>query len=150
MGKKKRPRIRSLALCVFWHGDRILVSEGYDEVKGQTFYRPIGGGIEFGEGGEETVIREVMEEIGEAVTDVRYLETLENVFEFNGEPGHEIIRIYAGVFVDKGVYERETVPRIDDNQALRIARWLPLEFFQCGEAPLYPDGLLDLLRSRSV
>ncbi len=49
MGKKKR--VRPLAICVFRHHDRILVMEGYDPVKKEHFYRPLGGGIEFGEPG---------------------------------------------------------------------------------------------------
>ena len=71
--KKKRSRIRPLALCVIRHGDAILVSEGHDPVKQQTFYRPPGGGIEFGETGQQTVVRELMEEMDEAVTDLRKL-----------------------------------------------------------------------------
>ena len=41
--------IRPLAICLFQNSGAILVSEGYDGVKGIHFYRPIGGGIEFGE-----------------------------------------------------------------------------------------------------
>lgn len=145
MSKKRKPRIRPLAICVFRHEDRILVGEGYDEVKRETFYRPIGGGIEFGEYGHETVAREVMEEIKEAVMDVRYLGTLENVFVFRGQPGHEIIRVYDGVFVDGDVYKREIIDREDDFREQHIARWMPLDFFRRGEAPLYPDGLLEMM-----
>lgn len=43
-------RIRPLAICVFRHQDRILVAEGYDPVKDEHFYRPLGGGNEFGDG----------------------------------------------------------------------------------------------------
>ena len=46
----KKNRIRPLAICVFLNNNRILVAEGYDPIKQQTFYRPLGGGIEFGEG----------------------------------------------------------------------------------------------------
>jgi 8-oxo-dGTP pyrophosphatase MutT (NUDIX family) len=141
----KKNRIRPVALCIFRHGDRILVGEGYDEIKGQTFYRPIGGGIKFGEYGHQTVTREVMEEIKQGVADVRYLGTLENVFVFNGQPGHEIIRIYDGTFTNSDVYNRDTVVRTDVHESSRIARWLPLDLFRRGEAPLYPDGLLELL-----
>jgi len=41
--------IRSIAICVFRHKNHILVAEGYDPVKDEYFYRPLGGGIEFGE-----------------------------------------------------------------------------------------------------
>jgi NADH pyrophosphatase NudC (nudix superfamily) len=80
MGKKKR--IRPLAICVFRNQDRILVMEGYDAIKKEYFYRPLGGAIEFGESGPETVCRELMEEINVKVDrqSLKYLGTLENIF----------------------------------------------------------------------
>lgn len=145
MGKKKGRKIRPLALAIIRRGDAILVAEGHDDIKQQTFYRPMGGGIEFGEHGHETVVREIQEEIGEAVTDVRYLGTLENIFTYNGQTGHEICRVYDAVFVNETVYQQETLEGEDDGKSLFTARWMPLDFFRRGKAPLYPDGLLDLL-----
>ena len=49
-------QIRPLALGVVWRGAEILVFEGYDHVKDETFYRLLGGGIEFGERGHEIVL----------------------------------------------------------------------------------------------
>jgi NADH pyrophosphatase NudC (nudix superfamily) len=71
--------IRPIAICVCRDGDRILAAEGHDSTKGQTFYRPLGGTIEFGERGEETVCREFKEEIGAHLLEVRYLGMLENI-----------------------------------------------------------------------
>ena len=44
----KAPFIRVIAICLFRHDDRILVFEGFDEVKGTHFYRPLGGGVDVG------------------------------------------------------------------------------------------------------
>jgi hypothetical protein len=41
MGKHK---IRPLAIGIFRRDDRILVCEGYDPIKQQTFYRPSAAG----------------------------------------------------------------------------------------------------------
>ncbi|MEZ4517114.1 MAG: hypothetical protein R3C44_09860 [Chloroflexota bacterium] len=41
--------IRPIAICLFSHNGRVLAAEGYDPIKQQTFYRPLGGTIEFGE-----------------------------------------------------------------------------------------------------
>jgi hypothetical protein len=46
-------QIRSVSLCIFLNKNRILVFEGYDKIKGETFYRPLGSGIEFGETAEK-------------------------------------------------------------------------------------------------
>ena len=56
--------IRPLAICLFSRGDQILVAEGFDPVKDETFYRPLGGAIEFGERAVQTLARE-LSEIGE-------------------------------------------------------------------------------------
>ncbi|MCA9941424.1 MAG: NUDIX domain-containing protein, partial [Anaerolineales bacterium] len=56
--------IRPLVICLFRHKNHILVMEGYDPVKQQTFYRPLGGGIEFGEHSAIALRRELREELG--------------------------------------------------------------------------------------
>src|SRR5262245_7803885 len=106
--KKKKKRIRPLAICVFRHNDKILVAEGYDPVKGETFYRPLGGGIEFGERSDEAICREIMEELNLEVdrNSLKYLGTLENIFTFNGTPGHEIVQVYDGALIESGPYDQ--------------------------------------------
>ena len=74
----KPGQIRPIALCLFRHGDKLLAFEGYDEIKRQTFYRPLGGAIEFGEYSHVTIAREIREELGAEVAGVRYLFTLES------------------------------------------------------------------------
>ncbi|HEV8353733.1 MAG TPA: NUDIX hydrolase [bacterium] len=142
----KADGIRPLAICVFRDGENILVAEGTDDVKGETFYRPLGGAIEFGEYGQDTVIRELREEIGAEITGLRYLGALENVFTYMGERGHEIVLVFDGAFVDQSIYTRERIDGNEDGFGPFIATWKPLSFFASGGAPLYPDGLLALLR----
>lgn len=143
----KKNRIRPLAICVFRKDDRILVAEGYDPVKRQTFYRPLGGAIEFGEQSEDTVRRELMEEIGAEVGEVWYLGTLENIFVFNGEPGHEIVLIYDGVLTDSKLYEQAEVEgnEAEVGESFK-AVWKSLDEFGEGKSILYPTGLVELLR----
>jgi len=71
------PRIRALALCIFHRNGRILVHEFQDAVKQQTVFRPIGGGIEFGEHSAEAIVREVQEELAQPIHSLRLLGTLE-------------------------------------------------------------------------
>jgi 8-oxo-dGTP pyrophosphatase MutT (NUDIX family) len=143
-----RQAIRPLAICVFRDNNRIFVAEGYDPSKQQIFYRPLGGGIEFGERGAAALVRELREEINADVSDLCYLGTLENIFTFNGEMGHEIVLVYDGKFVDKTIYERDSLEGMetgDDHAGTFRAVWKPLSFFRDGHTPLYPDGLLELL-----
>ncbi len=142
----KKPRIRPLALCVFQHDGCILASENYDPTKRETFYRPLGGGIEFGEQGIDAVAREIHEELAAGVRDLAYLGTLENIYTFNGKPGHEIVLIYDGSFVDPSLYGRESLKGREGAHAFK-AVWKHLSDFVPGHPPLYPDGLRDLLLS---
>jgi len=139
-------KIRPLAICVFQYEGRILAAKGFDPAKKQIFYRPLGGRIEFGEYGYQTIARELQEEVKLDVKDVRYLGTLENVFTYNGKPGHEIVLIYDGVFVDSAVYRRDVIEGYEaDDELLFKAYWKPLEFFDA-QNPVYPDGLIELLK----
>jgi len=141
------PHIRPLAICLFHHNGRILVSEEYDPTEKETFYRPLGGGIEFGEHSEDTVHRELMEEIGAEVKDLVYLGTLENIFTFDGEPGHEIVQVYDGALTESGLYEQAMISghEADVNLTLKVM-WKHIDDFGPGKSILYPDGLLEMLR----
>ena len=139
-------QIRPLSICVFRNKDRILVFEGYDPIKKQSFYRPLGGGIEFGEYGEEAVRREIMEELHTEIEDLSYLGMLENVFVFNGTPGHEIVMVYDGVLIDLRLYDRAVIAVIEANGEEVRAMWKNLDEFGVGKSILYPVGLLEMLR----
>lgn len=136
------PRIRTVALCVFRDGDRILVLEGRDPAGERDFHRPLGGGVEFGESSAEAVVREIREEVGAEIADVRLLGVLENRFTYDGAPKHEVVFVFDARFVDAAHYE---APRItgNDNGVAFSAVWREIE----AHAPaLYPDGLRELLR----
>ncbi len=139
------PHIRPIAICVFRNRDKILVYEEYDFAKKQTFYRPLGGGIEFGETSEETVHREMLEEMNAEVADLKYLCTLENIFVFNGKPGHEIVVVYDGRLVNSGLYEQAEMSGLEANGIPLRVLWKRLDEFS-PESPLYPEGLLEILR----
>lgn len=92
--KPREQKIRPLAVAAVMKDGKVLAIKGYDDIKKQTFYRLVGGGIEFWEKGEETIKREFMEELGFEPVNIKYLKTVENIFEFNGKKGHEIVLVY--------------------------------------------------------
>lgn len=140
--------IRPLALCVIWRGDALLVYEGYDPSKNQTFYRPLGGGILFGEHSAAAAVRELREELGTALLAPEYIGTIENVFVYNGEPGHEIVQLYEGRLGDPSLYEQDKLTAHEDDGLEYRVRWMPLASFAVDATPLYPEGLLALLLAR--
>ena len=143
----KKKRIRPLSICVFRHNNRILVAEGYDSVKDQHFYRPLGGGIEFGENSRETICRELMEEINAEVDQdsLDYLGAVENIFHFNGKPGHEIVLIYDGALKDPELYAQTVITGNEVDGEEFQAVWKNIDEFGEGKSILYPTGLLELL-----
>jgi len=138
--------IRPIAICVCKHGGRILVAEYFDTKKRRVFYRPLGGTIEFGETGERAVRREFQEEIGSDLTEVRYLGTLENIFTYKGRQGHEIVLVFDGSLVDHTFYGRDVIEGDEYGKKFK-ALWKHLNEFSPGDSPVYPDGLLELLKS---
>jgi len=134
-------RIRPLAIAIIRRGDAILVAEGFDPVKPETFYRPLGGQIEFGERAEDALRREFREEIDAELTDIRYVFTLENLFTHQGEPGHEIVMVFEATLTDATLYDRETLAGEEDGGIPFTAMWKVLSEFGPGKRPLYPDGL---------
>ena len=143
----KKNRIRPLAICVFRNRGRILVNQSYDPVKDEYFFRPLGGGIEFGETSMDTVCRELMEELDVEVerSSLMYLGTVENIFSFLGKPHHEIIMIYDGALKQAGLYDQAVIVGKEANGDEIRAEWKNIEEFGDGKSILYPTGLSELL-----
>lgn len=149
----KPGKVRAIAICVFRMGNKILVAEGYDQVKKQVFYRPLGGTIEFGEPAAKTIKREIQEELHLDTMGIKYLGTLENIFTYEGQTGHEIVLIFDGEFQDAGVYHLSVLHGIEGDGAEITATWKELNGFSPGNSglgpPLYPTGLLELLQGQT-
>jgi ADP-ribose pyrophosphatase YjhB (NUDIX family) len=127
-------------------GDRLLLARFIDPDDGSTYFRPLGGGIAFGETGEQAVRREFHEELEVELGDVRHVGFLENLFEMDGRSYHELCLIYLaepdGWSIDRfdGYVVPESVGPGGDETA--IVKSLDEVVTT---SPLYPDGVMDLL-----
>jgi len=120
------------------------VFRGEDPVKAEVFYRPLGGGIEFGETGETAIRREIREEIGAELVNIRPLGALENIFTYDGGPGHEIVLLFDADLLDTEIYHVEQIAGLEADGGALTVTWKPLVDFRGGDR-LYPEGLLSLL-----
>jgi len=59
--------------------------------------------------------------------------------------GHEIVRLYEARLADPSFYEREVIKGAEEDGEPLHCMWKPIADFERG-VPLYPDGLLDVLR----
>ena len=137
-------QIRVLALGLIKKGDRVFISQGYDPVKQKTFYRAMGGGVDFGETSLEALEREFQEEIQAKLTNISYLGCLENLFTFNGKQGHELLQVYQCDFVDAKFYELESLV-FAEGKRQKTALWVDIALFKSGELLLVPEPFLALL-----
>ncbi len=137
-------RIRPIALAVIRRGEELLLETAFDTVKQEHFARPPGGGIEFGERAEEAARREIREELGLTLVGTKLVAVLENIFVYEGEPGHEVVFIVEGSLAEQEAYEMEEVPS-EEGGRRSLLRWMdPREVLGDGWQ-LYPDGFPELL-----
>ena len=142
-GADRNPRAHVLGIPR--REDGALLVERYTSGD-EPFYRPIGGGIEFGEHSHEAVVREFREETGYAIEPRELLGVSENVYEFAGTPGHEVSLVYEVAFLEEEPYESASVVVTEATDgSTREATWRTPAELRSAEEPCYPDGVLDLL-----
>lgn len=144
------PGIRAVALCIFRRlakdgSDEFLFIDHFDHGRQLPFWRPLGGSIEPGERAIDAVRREVHEELGADIEDVRQVAVLENIFEYLGEAGHEIVFVFEARFVDAALYEGAALPGEESDGVAFTAVWTGIAELCREERPLFPDGLLGFL-----
>ena len=135
----KFKEIRPIVLGVAVKDGKILVSEGFDKVKNQTFYRCLGGGIEFEEKSDIALKREFKEEIDANINVGNFLGISENIFTFNGKNAHELVLFY-NVDINENDYKDEYV--ILDEKCHSPVKWIDINEFKNNEKILYPEEVL--------
>ncbi len=136
--------IKCKAMCVFIHEGSILVAKGEDPQNGASFYRPLGGSIEFGERSQDAIVREIKEEILADITETKLLGVLESLFGYASQHWHELVFIYDAKFVDTGLYTQEKILGQETDGLEILATWEKIDCF-LEQKRLVPEGLFDLL-----
>lgn len=60
------------------------------------YHRLVGGSVELGETHREAIVREVQEELGATISELTYVDVVENIFRIDGVLGHEVVFVYSG------------------------------------------------------
>ena len=135
--QRKKGHIRPLGIAVIRKGNKVLALKGYDSKKETYFYRLPGGGIHFCETAKDAVIRELKEEIGVDIQIIKPLPAVENIFEFEGNIGHELIFPFECKLPDS-LSEQETFPMIEQQLETKSMEYVSID----SEIPIYPEGIL--------
>lgn len=125
-GASVYPRINPCIIVAVHDGDRLLMTRYAN--RPVTWFVLVAGFIEVGETAEDTVRREVMEETGVKVKNIRYFNsqpwgvpgnlTLGFTAELDGE---DQIRVDTGELSEARWFNREEVPVPDDNVSITAA-----------------------------
>ena len=79
---------------VIIHNNKILVHKNINS----NHYALLGGRVVIGESSDETVKREVEEELGKEIDIIDYIATIENFFELKQSKYHDIMFVYRAEF----------------------------------------------------
>ena len=138
----KFKEIRPIALGIAKKDNKILVSKGFDKVKNQTFYRCLGGGIEFLETSREALKREYKKELNINIDVKEFCGISENIFTYQGKDAHEIIFFYNIELNENDIKEKYHI--IDDN-CETDAYWIEIDEFKSNKKILYPEQIFKYL-----
>ena len=130
------------AAGMFVHDNKILVHRNINK---NHCCLP-GGRIEIGENSEETIKREIKEELGKEIEIIDYIATIENFFEMEGKKYHEIYFLYKVDFFyveDKKI--DYTMHNVEGKEYLHY-EWLDLD--RINEYNLLPQCLKDILNNK--
>jgi len=136
--------IRVTALAIAMRQGRILVSQVTNDTGDRVGWRPLGGGLDFGETAADAATREMQEEIQAVFHPKRQLGVLENRYTHHGQNGHEIVFVIQGDLVDPGQAKPDQFV-MEDGLYRNLAEWIPMANFRDGTEILLPSGLLGLI-----
>jgi ADP-ribose pyrophosphatase YjhB (NUDIX family) len=127
-------------------GDGALLVSEHTRDKDGPFHRPLGGHVEYGERALDTIHREILEEIGQPLTEVRLLSVIENIFTWNGSLQHEVVFAFSAGFADAAAYRiAEQHIRDETGPPTRVIWRAPGTV----SPPLYPEGVAGLVAAPS-
>lgn len=136
--------IRAIALGLPFRENRVLLSAVTRDDGTVTGWRPLGGGIEFGESAQDALRRELFEELEAEARMVRRLGIIENIFTHEDETGHEIVFLFEVELLSPGLAAAEEFV-LEDGPFRDLVAWKPLADFHSAKERLLPDGLLPLV-----
>ncbi|WP_167132836.1 NUDIX hydrolase [Paramicrobacterium chengjingii] len=142
---RRRIRVKAMLVAPNTGGTAHAVSLSAPTLENpRGYHRLIGGSVEFGETHRAAVKREVSEELSAAICNLRYLGVVENIFQIDGETGHEIVFVYTGHLDPEPAVMDATLTESDGSVVPVVWR----RFDDSDEQlPIYPAEVMRLLET---
>lgn len=119
--KNNKLNVRAGGIII--HNNKVLLHKNAKE----DHYALVGGRVKIGESSENTVKREMSEELGKEVEVKGYISTIENFFEMKDSKYHEIMFVYKVEFTNEEDKKIEhTLKNIEGKDYLNY-EWIDLE-----------------------
>jgi len=135
-------RFHYRAAGVALSGNRVLLHRGEKD----DFWSLPGGRVELLEPSEDTLRREMLEELGIEIHVGRLLWVVENFFEYGDESHHELGLYFLMMLPQDSPLYWQSEPFIGDEEGIKlIFSWHQLD--ELDKIALYPTFLRDALRS---
>jgi 8-oxo-dGTP pyrophosphatase MutT (NUDIX family) len=120
------------------HDNRVFLHRAESE----EFWTFPGGRGELGETAEQTLIREMCEELGTEIEVVRLLWFVENFFAYDNHDYHEIALYFLMQFPTDSPYLRQPGPFYGNEGTIKlIFQWFPQQVEALTSLPLLPEFL---------
>lgn len=133
-------RLNARAACIIKHENKVLFHKNINS----DHYALIGGRIKLGENSEETVKREIMEELGKEIEIKGYISTVENFFETEEFKYHEYLFIYEAEFKEKD--DRKTLETLKNKEGKDYLRYEWIDIDKMDEYPIKPAIIKEILK----
>ena len=138
--KLKDYKLNIRAGAVIIHNNKVLLHRNTNS----DHYAILGGRVSIGESSEETIKREILEEIGKEIEITGYLATIENFFEMKNSKYHEIMFIYRAEFCDEDdKLMIETLSNLEGREGL-IYEWIDIN--ELDKINLAPTCMIEILK----
>lgn len=127
---------------VIIHNNKVLAHRNINK----DHYCLPGGRIEIGESSEQTIKREIQEELGKQIEIIGYVATIENFFEMENKKYHEIYFLHRLEFAkDEDKKIDYTMHNVEGKEYLQY-EWLDLDKIE--QYNILPKCLKEVLESR--
>ena len=137
--------IQCVAHGLVLKGSKILAYKVEDKVEKRSFYRLIGGHIDFGESASDALKREFKEEIDEEIQIVKKLDVFENIFTYKGKSQHEFVSLFEIKFLSEKPYSKNVIIGHEGPHRTFKAKWIDFRDFDGIQKVFYPPEILSHL-----